>query len=103
MNTILLFRSIFIKSLKLSLINSIYYTTPLALFLIACNFLFESVEGYFFNWLIVVIPTGMVWTCGNLYELMVFLNTQKEHEEPVKFYITKHRILDVSNRKIISH
>jgi hypothetical protein len=45
----------------------------------------------------------MVWTCGNLYELMVFLNTQKEHEEPVKFYITKHRILDVSNRKIISH
>ena len=52
-------------------LNSIYYTLPIGMFLTACNFLFESVRNYYFDWMIVVLPTIAVCVLGNLYEMFV--------------------------------
>ena len=52
-------------------LNSIYYTLPFGMFLTACNFLFESVRNYYFDWMIVALPTVAVCVIGNLYEMYV--------------------------------
>ena len=52
-------------------LNSIYYTLPFGMFLTACNFLFESVRNYYFDWMFVLLPTIMVFVIGNLYEMFV--------------------------------
>lgn len=49
-------------------LNSIFYTLPIGMFLTACNFMFESVRSYYFDWWIVTLPTMAVWVIGNLYE-----------------------------------
>lgn len=50
-------------------LNSIFYTFPIGMFLTACNFMFESVRNYYFDWWIVTLPTMVVWLIGNLYEI----------------------------------
>lgn len=52
-------------------LKSIYYTLPFGMFLIASNFLFESVRNYYFDWMFVVLPTLVVFVIGNLYEMFV--------------------------------
>ena len=52
-------------------LKSIYYTLPIGMFLTACNFMFEFVRNYYFDWLIVVLPTVTVCVIGNLYEMYV--------------------------------
>ena len=51
-------------------LNSLYYTFPFGMFLIACNFLFESVRNYYFDWMIVVLPTVVVCLIINVYEML---------------------------------
>jgi hypothetical protein len=56
--------------------NSLFYTIPFGLFLIACNFMFEMVRNYYFDWLIVVIPTVAIFVIGNFYTLfLVYQNS----------------------------
>lgn len=50
-------------------LNSIFYTFPIGMFLTACNFMFESVRNYYFDWWIVTLPTMVIWGIGNLYEM----------------------------------
>jgi hypothetical protein len=50
-------------------LNSLYYTFPVGMFLTACNFLFESVRNYYFNWWIVVLPTMAILVVSNVYEV----------------------------------
>lgn len=52
-------------------LNSIYYTLPSGMFMVACNFLFESVKHYFFDWTVVTLPTIGVFIIGSLYEMFV--------------------------------
>lgn len=52
-------------------LNSFYYTFPVGMFLAACNFLFESVRNYYFDWMIVVLPTVAVCMIGNFYEIFM--------------------------------
>jgi hypothetical protein len=49
--------------------NSLFYTIPFGLFLIACNFMFEMVRNYYFDWWIAVIPTIAIFIIGNFYTL----------------------------------
>lgn len=52
-------------------LNSLYYTFPVGMFLAACNFLFESVRNYYFDWMIVVLPTVVVCIIGNFYQMFM--------------------------------
>lgn len=55
----------------LTFLNSLYYTFPIGMFLTACNFLFESVRSYYFDWVIVVLPTVVICMMGNFYEMFM--------------------------------
>lgn len=71
------------KNLSSVFSNSICYTLPFGMFLTACNFLFESVRHYYFDWMIVVLPTIAVNVIGNLFEMFTLyqessLLTKKE-------------------------
>lgn len=58
-------------------LNSLYYTFPIAMFLTACNFLFESVKRFYFDWTVVLLPTIVVFVMGNLYEMFLMYNAKK--------------------------
>jgi hypothetical protein len=51
--------------------NSLFYTSPIGLFLAACNFMFEMVRNYYFDWWIVLLPTLAIFAVGNLYTLFL--------------------------------
>lgn len=52
-------------------LSSMYFTVPIGMFLTAFNFMFEFVRNYYFDWMIVVLPTVAVCVIGNLYEMFV--------------------------------
>jgi hypothetical protein len=52
-------------------LRSLYYTFPFGMFMIACNCLFNWVRNYYFDWMIVVLPTIAVCIIASLYEMFV--------------------------------
>ncbi|MES2519476.1 MAG: hypothetical protein V4585_15285 [Bacteroidota bacterium] len=64
--------------LAIVFLRSLYYTFPIGMFLTACNFLFESVRKYYFNWWIVIVPTVTVLLIGNLFEMYVIYQRNRE-------------------------
>jgi hypothetical protein len=70
-------------------LNSMCYTFPFGMFLTACNFLFESVRKYYFDWWIVVLPTLAVWIIGNLYEGFKVYQASREISERENVYVSK--------------
>ena len=62
--------------LRQGFFNSLFYTSPIGLFLAACNFMFEMVRNYYFDWWFVVLPTGAIFVAGNFYTLfLVYRNS----------------------------
>lgn len=59
------------KLLSLVFLKSLYYVFPFGMFMIACNCLFNWVKNYYFDWMIVVLPTFAVCVISSLYELFV--------------------------------
>ena len=51
--------------------KSLYYTLPFGMFMIACNCLFDSVKKYYFDWMIVILPTILVLVVASVYEVLV--------------------------------
>lgn len=51
--------------------KSLYYTLPFGMFMIACNCLFDSVRKYYFDWMIVILPTIIVLIVASVYEILV--------------------------------
>ena len=88
-------------SLLISL-NSIYYTSPIGMFLVACNFLFESVRHYYFNWMIVVLPTFAVFVIGNLYEMFVIYQENGSLIKRENTFTRKQVGYSLSNAKLIT-
>ena len=79
-------------------LNSLCFTFPVGMFLTACNFLFENVRHYYFNWWIVVLPTVAILVVGNLYE--VFLAYQKR-EKLKSLFASKSGAYAISKSKMI--
>jgi hypothetical protein len=77
-------------------LNSLYYTFPIGMFLTACNFLFESVRNYYFNWWIVALPTVAILLVSNVYE--AFLVSQKSGI----FFKKKNVFISKSNDYVIA-
>jgi hypothetical protein len=62
-------------------LNSLYFAFPVGMFLTACNFLFESVRNYYFNWWIVALPTVAILVICNVYEaFLVYQKSEKKKE-----------------------
>lgn len=83
-------------------LNSIYYTLPIGMFLTACNFLFESVRNYYFDWMIVVLPTIAVCVIGNLYEMFVIYQESGLFTKRESTFTTNQVGYTISNTNLVT-
>lgn len=83
-------------------LNSLYYTFPIGMFLTACNFMFESVRNYYFNWWIIVLPTVAILVVGNLYEATLFYQKRKKSKERKGVFVSKPSNYAISKSKMVS-
>ena len=82
-------------------LNSLYYTFPVGMFLTACNFMFEYVKSYYFNWWIVVLPTLAILVVGNLYEAVLVYQKSGELKEKKELFPSKSSGYAISKSKMI--
>ncbi|MEY4541497.1 MAG: hypothetical protein RLZZ306_3254 [Bacteroidota bacterium] len=83
-------------------LNSIYYTLPFGMFLTACNFMFESVRNYYFDWMIVVLPTIAVYVIGNLYEMFVMYQESGLFVKRDNTFTSNQASYSISNNNLIT-
>lgn len=81
-------------------LNSLYYTFPIGMFLTACNFMFESVRNYYFNWWIVVLPTVAILVFSNLYEAFLINQKSEEINQQKDVFISKPSSYTISTSKM---
>lgn len=90
MNTLRTSEKVSLNTFKTVIFRSLFYTVPFGMFLAASNFMFEYVRKYYFDWLIVIIPTLIVLISGNVYEmLLIYRKEQKVARRKRKNYIAK--------------
>lgn len=82
-------------------LNSLYYTFPVGMFLTACNFLFESVRNYYFNWWIVVLPTVAIFVVSNVYKIFLVSSKSRILFKEKKF-ISKSNDYAITKSKMVS-
>ena len=70
-------------------LNSLYYTIPVGMFLTACNFMFEFVRNYYFNWWIVVLPTLAILVGSNMYEAFLVYQKSEKTNQNKDIFISK--------------
>jgi hypothetical protein len=75
--------------LLVGFLNSLCYTFPFGMFLTACNFLFESVRKYYFDWWIVVLPTLAVWIVGIVYEVFKVYQVSRRLTERKNVFVSE--------------
>ena len=83
-------------------LNSMCYTFPFGMFLTACNFLFESVRKYYFDWWIVVLPTLVVWIIGSLYEGYKMYEMSGKLSERKNVYVSKPVSYSISQTNMVT-
>lgn len=82
-------------------LNSLYYTFPVGMFLTACNFMFEFVRNYYFNWWIVALPTVAILVVGNLYEALLIYQKSGIKKARKRIYNSKRSGYTMSKSKMI--
>jgi hypothetical protein len=88
---------------KMGFVNSLYYTFPVGMFLTACNFMFEFVRNYYFNWWIVVLPTVAILVVSNVYEAFwVYQKSGKVLFKNKNVFISKSNDYAISKSKMVS-
>ena len=83
-------------------LNSLYYTFPVGMFLTACNFMFEFVRNYYFNWWIVILPTVAILVVGNLYEAFWVYQKGKILFKKKNVFISKSSDYAITKSKMVS-
>ncbi len=92
-----------VRNIPLSVfLNSIYYTLPFGMFLTACNFLFESVRNYYFDWMFVVLPTIVVFVIGNMYEMFVIYQEKGLFTKTESNFTSKQAGYSMSNTNLVT-
>ena len=84
-------------------LNSLYYVFPVGMLLTACNFMFEFVRNYYFNWWIVVLPTVAILVVSNVYE--AFLITEENGKiffKKKSVFISKPSDYAIAKSKMVS-
>ena len=82
-------------------LNSLCFAFPIGMFLTACNFLFESVRNYYFNWLIVVLPTLAILVVSNVYEAILVYQKREKLKEKKERFPSKSSGYAISKSKMI--
>ena len=83
-------------------LKSLYYTLPFGMFMIACNCLFESVRDYYFDWMIVMLPTIAVCAIANLYEMFTVHQESGFFMKRENSFSTKRAGYSVSNSNLVT-
>lgn len=86
---------------KSGFFNSLYYTSPIGMFLTACNFMFESVRSYYFNWWIVVLPTVAILVVSNVYEVFLAYQKIEKTNQKKDVFISKPSAYVMSKSKMV--
>ena len=82
-------------------LNSLCFTFPVGMFLTACNFLFETVRHYYFNWWIVVLPTMAILVVCNVYEAILVYQKREKLKEKKELFPSKSSGYAMSKSKMI--
>lgn len=83
-------------------LNSLYFTFPVGMFLTACNFMFEFVRNYYFNWFIVALPTMAILVVSNVYEAFLVYQKSGKTNQQKEVFISKPSSYTMSKSKLIS-
>lgn len=82
-------------------LNSLCFAFPVGMFLTACNFLFETVRNYYFNWWIIVLPTVAILVVSNVYEAILVYQKREKLRENKDLFPSKSSGYAISKSKII--
>jgi hypothetical protein len=82
-------------------LNSLYYTFPVGMFLTACNFLFESVRNYYFNWWIVALPTVAILVVSNVYESFLINQKSEKTNQKKDVFVSKPNDYALTKSKMV--
>lgn len=102
MNTLRTFEKNILNTFKAIFVRSLFYTTPFGMFLTASNFMFEYVKKYYFDWLIMIIPTLIVLIGGNVYEMLLFYRKEQRVVRIRKVYVAKHSRYGISKQELVT-
>lgn len=83
-------------------LNSLYYTFPVGMFLTACNFMFEFVRNYYFNWWIVALPTVAILVISNVYEMFLINPKTEKTSQKKDVFISKPSAYAITKSKMVS-
>lgn len=89
--------------LSLVFLKSLYYVFPFGMFMIACNCLFNWVKNYYFDWMIVVLPTLAVCIIASLYEMFVIYKKSGLFTTKENAFMTKQVGYSMSNSNLITN
>ena len=101
MNTV---RTSLRKNQKLPVVgflNSLYFTFPVGMFLTACNFMFEFVRDYYFNWWIVALPTVAILVISNVYGAFLVNQKSEKPDEKKEVFMSRQSGYTMSKSKIV--
>ena len=82
-------------------LNSLCFTFPVGMFLTACNFMFESVRNYYFNWWIVVLPTVAILVVSNVYEAVLVYQRREKLKKTKGLFPSKSGGYAISKSKMM--
>ena len=82
-------------------LNSLCFAFPVGMFLTACNFMFESVRNYYFNWWIVLLPTVAILVISNVYEAILVYQKREKLKEKKELFPSKSSGYAISKSKMI--
>ena len=82
-------------------LNSLCFTFPVGMFLTACNFMFESVRNYYFNWWIVALPTIAILVISNVYEAILVYQKREKLMEKKELFPSKSSGYVISKSKMV--
>ncbi len=85
-----------------SFFNSLFYTSPIGLFLSACNFMYEMVRNSYFDWWFVILPTLLIFAVGNLYALFLLYQSSSIFRKRENNYDSNKGGFVMSNSNLIT-
>ncbi|PWK29081.1 hypothetical protein LV89_00635 [Arcicella aurantiaca] len=83
-------------------VRSLFYTTPFGMFLTASNFMFEYVRKYYFDWLIVLIPTVLFLIGCTIYEMFIIYKHERKAIIRRKLYEAKSARYRISKSELVT-
>jgi hypothetical protein len=102
MNTSRTSDKVSLNSFATVFVRSLFYTTPFGMFLTTSNFMFEYVRKYYFDWLIVLIPTVLFLIGCTIYEMFIIYKHERKAIIRRKLYQAKSARYRISKSELVT-